>query len=124
MQLIYLGSPYSNSDDIQKSKNVTAAQHCMAHFKRSAPNLALYSPIALWHNIAIAYNLSGDFCNWSEQDFFMIRKSSALWVLTHDLWKESYGLSQEMEYARDIAKPIVYVTKTSTGYVLTDDEPS
>ena len=54
----------------------------------------------------------------------MIKKSSAMWVLTLPGWDESFGVSQEMEYAESIDREIFYVTKGFTDYVLTDARPT
>ena len=123
MRLIYLGSPYSSKHKIRMIDRMNSTQHCLAHYRRTAPELVLYSPIALWAPIANDHDLAHGFDTWAQQDFFMIRKSSALWILTIDGWKESYGLLQEIEYAHDISKPIMYVIQDSTGYVLTSDRP-
>lgn len=125
MRLIYLGSPYfSNSKDIMDVR-VRHAEHCMAHFRRTASEVVVYSPIVQWSSVAHNHELPHDFDSWAQQDFFMIRKASAIWVLTISGWKESYGLSQELEYAADIGKPVMYIIpeEQSTNYVLTSDRP-
>lgn len=131
MRLIYLGSPYSHKQTSIMHLRVSVTAHCMAHFRRSASELVLYSPIVQWSRVAFENDLPHDFETWKQHDFFMIRKSSALWVLTIDGWRESYGVQQEMEFAKDINTPIMYVVpewdeafSDITGYFLTSDEPN
>lgn len=129
MRLIYLGSPYFHKRNSVMHKRVSLTAHCLAFFRRTAENVVLYSPIVQWSRVAFENELPHDFGSWAQQDFFMIRKSSALWVLAIDGWQESFGLSQEIEYANDIGHEILYIIPEGIGldggpnYVLTTDKP-
>ena len=130
MRLIYLGSPYFHKSQSVMDRRVRLTAHCMAHFRRTAENIVIYSPIVQWSRVALENNLSHEFKTWAQHDFFMIRKASVLWALTIPGWKESFGLSQEIEYAKDIGHEVLYVipegmdTDGGPNYVLTPDEPT
>ncbi len=123
MRLIYLAGPYSHKEESVRRERLDQHAAAAAYFAHNAENLCVYSPIAHWSAIASRHDLPHDFNFWIRQDFFMIDKSAALWVLTIDGWKESYGLSQEIEFALDIQKPVYYVVREGTDYVLRDTRP-
>lgn len=120
MRLVYLGSPYHSTEERIRRQRVKKVQEALAYFANNTDNLCIYSPISHWSGVADSHELPHDFRFWLQQDFHMIRVSTALWILTIDGWKESYGLEQEMEFAESISKPIVYVEETDTGFVLRD----
>ncbi len=60
---------------------------------------------------------------WAQQNFFMIKKASAMWVLTAENWDRSYPVSQEIEYAESIQRETLYLLPEPKGYVLTDAKP-
>ena len=124
MRLIYLGGPYSDENKELMKERVDKQAHALAYFARTADNLVLYSPIVHWSYVEFTYELPHDFNFWKQQDFHMIRQATAMWVLALDGWKESFGLGQEIEYARDIGKEVMFVIPDESAYFLTDVEPT
>ena len=123
MRLVYLAGPYSHQDkDIvqQRVNNYAAA---VAYFMNTAENIYVFSPVLQCFHVANRHKLPHDFSFWAERDFFMIKKSTAMWVLTLDGWQESYGLSQELEYAESINRDILYVVQDSDTFHLRDSKP-
>ena len=123
MRLIYLAGPYSHEDDNVKKQRVAEMEEALAFFARNAQNLCLYSPIVHWSSVAFNHDLPHDAHWWMEQDFFMIRQSSAMWVLTIEGWKTSFGVGQELEFAESINRDILYVVPDPEGYHITPDCP-
>ena len=123
MRLVYLAGPYSHSDEKIVQQRIDAYAEAVAYFMAVAVNLYVFSPVLQCFYVAKQHNLPHDFKFWAERDFFMIQKSSAMWVLTLKGWQESYGLSQELEYAESIGRDILYVDRTPTGFRLMDARP-
>lgn len=123
MRLIYLAGPYSDTDESVRQQRVDAYAETVAHFLGTTENLFIFSPILYHAPLADKYNLSRDFSFWAQRDFFMIRQSSAMWVLTLPGWEDSFGVSQEMEFAESIGRDILYVIPEIYGYVLMDRRP-
>lgn len=112
MRLIYLAGPYESTPQDSHA-------HVINYFWREADNLCLFSPFL--HGTAVATYYS--FNIWAQRNFFMIKKSSAVWVLTLPGWRESYGVTQELEYANSIQREVLYLLPETNGYVLTDARP-
>ena len=124
MRLIYLGGPYSHKEKSIMNERVEHHAKVLAYFARTAENLVLYSPIIHWSMVAYSHDLPHDFNYWKQQDFHMIRTATAMWVTVLPGWRESFGLGQELEYAKDIGREIMYVIQDSTEFHITSDEPS
>lgn len=123
MRLIYLGSPYTHTLRKIRKARVAKVREALAYFANNAKNLCLYSPISHWAGVAEDHELPHDFTFWVQQDFHMIRQSTALWVLTVPGWKQSYGLRQEIEFASDLKKPVLYVVQVDSDFHVYDSEP-
>jgi Domain of unknown function (DUF1937) len=120
MRLIYLAGPYTHKDKDIMQERVDQTIECLAYFCNHAKGLCLYSPVVHWNQVATKHTLPHDFTYWIQQDFHMIKKSTAMWILTLDGWQGSYGLGQEVEYADSINREILYVKKEKDSFVLTD----
>ena len=123
MRLIYLGSPYNHADETVRAQRLRIVQDALAFFAISAQNICIYSPIAHWSGVATNHALPHGFEFWSQRDFHMIRQSTALWILTTEGWKDSYGLRQEREFADSIKKPTLFVIRDDAGFHVADTEP-
>lgn len=123
MRLIYLAGPYSHHDKDIVQQRVNEYAAAVAYFMNTAENLYVFSPVFQCFHVANRHDLPHDFAFWAERDFFMIKKSSAMWVLPLEGWQTSYGLSQEIEYAESIQREIFYVVQESEDYVITDARP-
>ncbi len=120
MRLIYLGSPYTDPDKAVMEERLSVNRKALAHFANNSQNLCVYSPLVHWSSVADAHDLPHDFSFWMTQDFHMIRQANALWILAIDGWHKSYGLSQEIEFAESIDRPINFVIPNRFGFVLRD----
>lgn len=124
MRLIYLANPYSHNDKDVMTARYDATMEALAKFTALTEDLCFYSPIISWHEIALRHKLAGDFTYWRKRDFFMIRKAAALWVLPLEGWQESFGVSQEIEFAEDIGRGVMYVLDWTTNLIVTPEKPS
>ena len=94
--MIYLASPYTHKNpDIQVARfdavcRVTSVLLKLGH--------VVFSPIAYSHQFS-EYGIPNELDFWLKFDAHFINKSSELWVLTIDGWKESVGVKAEIELA-------------------------
>ena len=124
MRLIYLANPYHSTDAYLMSRRHAIMMEVLANLANAKNELVFYSPIAHWHETATHHQLPTDFHHWREKDFFMIKKSSAMWVVPLAGWRESFGVQQELEYAHDIGRPVLYLLSWHGEIVVTPDAPS
>lgn len=123
MRLIYLAGPYSHEDKLVRQRRVQSHAAALAFFANRTEQLCLYSPIVHWHGVAHDHELPHDFSFWMQQDFHMIKQATAMWVLLLDGWRDSYGLSQELEFAKSINRDILAVNVRGDEFILADAMP-
>lgn len=104
--MIYLASPYSHPDPAVKQARNDMIMETTALLMNDG--FIIISPIAASHPIAIKHNLPGDYAYWQKWNHALMDACSELWVCTMDGWKESTGVTGEMEYARSKGMPINY----------------
>lgn len=122
MRLIYLGTPYHDPDPANRILRRTANSAVLAYYAATAKDICLHSSIVHWSATADLFDLPHSFDFWKDQDFFLIQKASAVWVLPLEGWTTSYGLGLELEYAKDIGREIFYVQLSDEGYKIVEDE--
>lgn len=102
--LVYVASPYSKYmwglDGATKDISLVTGRLILK-------GLNVYSPIAHTHTIAINSGIDPlDHAIWMKFDEAMMKKSDALLVCQMAGWKESYGVSYEIEYFDKMNRPI------------------
>ena len=102
--MIYLAGPYSHPDtDIRRERyeQLTAyAGRLMASGKH------VFSPITHSHPIAVTGGLPLDWEYWQEYDRKIMSVCTEMHVLMLPGWKESKGVSAELQLARELDLPI------------------
>lgn len=117
-KLIYIASPFTHKDkevEDYREEVVTAIaaalteQYGYAMFlpiTQSAP-MSRYNP-----------NLNGKFDTWKNIDLFMIKeKADEVWVILMDGWKESKGVTAEIECAERWNVPIKFFCPINMQFV-------
>ena len=111
--MIYLGQPYSSDDaDVLASRYFAALEWC-AKLEDRHP----YSPIAHWHNVAIAHYLPKTAEYWLQHNYHMLSLAKALFALQLDGWQDSYGLAMEILFAARKGIPIAAID-IHTGQIM------
>ena len=113
MTFFYLASPYQNPDCPADVQYCTQRFHevCIAAAKLMVQGHRIFCPIA--HSHPIADHLppetrsSHDF--WLRQDFALLAMADRLIVLQLYQWERSYGVAQEIAFARDHGIPVTYL---------------
>ncbi len=117
----YIASPYSHPNPMQRHANfMSVAEHTAFLLKR---DIMAFSPVAHCHYLATAFGLPQDFEWWKNYDIKMLDNCEALRVLMITGWKESQGVTFEIEYAKNIGLRIFHdeFCKESTSYFQVQD---
>lgn len=106
--LLYLASPYSSPYSYVRRYRFVSV--CMATAELLRRGFLVYSPIAASVPIVEQGGFGGtDWKSWKEFDERMISVCTELWVLKLHGWKESIGVTAEIEIAEQLEKPVWYV---------------
>jgi len=110
-KLIYLAGPYTH-----KSKRVmNAREHALTIYAADMvmKGLHVWSPITESHQYSKVLDLATNWEFWREHDLLMLSKCDELRVLMLDGWDVSVGVTAEIEEAKRLHIPIVYVESES-----------
>lgn len=105
---IYLATPYSHDDPFVRLARFYEVNRIAARLMEQG--YTVFSPIS--HSHPIEQNLDADKQGWefwAGQDIPMLEACDRLMVLMLDGWRESTGVTGEIEHARSIGMPIEYV---------------
>lgn len=103
----YLASPYSHPDPDMMQARYEAARDMTAVLANSG--IFCFCPIAHTHDMAKANHLPTNFEFWDNWNQAMIRGSCGIIVLKLTGWEESKGVTAELQFARSIGKPILWM---------------
>lgn len=105
MKIIYLASPYSHqSKAVREHRYILARAFTLWTLRQPIP---IFSPIV--YGKEMETQIGTDYISWQTLNDSMIRACEQLWVLRIDGWEKSKGVAHEIELARSLGKPIVYV---------------
>jgi hypothetical protein len=103
--LIYLASPFSNTNPAVREHRYLAARRFTIHALREG--YAVFSPIVYGKDME--REIGTAFEPWQALNDAMIRRAEMFWVLRLDGWEESRGVTHEIALARTLKKTLVYV---------------
>ncbi len=111
MSFIYLASPYTPVNGESIEDRVRMVTEATAELMKRGNNV--FSPIVHSHHVANylpeEYRLDHEF--WMKQDLAVLAKADSLWVYKMDGWDRSKGVGQEIAFARNMCKPIYFISK-------------
>jgi hypothetical protein len=106
--LYYLASPYTHADPAVKK--LRAKQVTEAAIKLLKLGVFSFAPIAYnepWER----HDLPGDWGFWCDFDkTFVERCDGGLIVLMLDGWEKSVGVTEEIQFAKELGRPVFYTT--------------
>lgn len=105
---IYVASPYSHKNPAIEEERFKTAQKFIAEMQSANSKDLYYSPIVYFHPLKVKFNLPGTFESHREVDLDTIRICDKLLILTMPGWADSVGVTEEIEFARSLNKPIEY----------------
>ena len=106
---VYLASPYSHPEERVRNERFVAA--CKKAAQYINKGIAVFSPIAQSHPVAdhMAEHKRMDYELWMKVDLPLVRMASELHVLCIDGWRQSRGVTREIEYATLLGIPVKQV---------------
>lgn len=106
--MIYLASPYTHPDAAVRQERFEAACRAAAELIRRGH--IVFSPVAHSHGIA-QHGLPVDWSFWERHDRRLLVACDELWVLKLDGWQQSRGVQAEIAIARELGKPVHFVSE-------------
>lgn len=106
--MVYLASPYSHENDDTQRTRYEQVMHAVYLLMRAG--YAIISPIVHCRPLTLRFDLPHHAAFWREYNSKLIRCAEELWVLRLDGWKESVGVTWEIALAKELKKPITYVS--------------
>ncbi len=103
----YLASPYSHKDAYVRHLRYETID--MVAAKLFLKDFILIEPIGSCHSKSLKYDMPTGYKFWQTRDRKMIEISDAVLVITLPGWKESTGVTDEIEYAESLGRPVYYV---------------
>lgn len=110
-QTVYLASPYSSNDPAVTMKRLLDTQ--IAAAKLVKRGVFVLSPFIHCHMLKVVSDLEGDFNTWRNWNLAFIHLCSEFWVLCLPGWRDSVGVTYEIDYAKAIGKVIAFVDPTT-----------
>jgi hypothetical protein len=107
-KLIFIASPFGHPDGVVRNKRLNATRSLIAKIIKEGN--AAFSPIANTLSIADEYGIKSNPVLWKSYCKLMLSKSDELLVYKQDGWDSAPGVLEEIEYAKEIGIPIVYLT--------------
>lgn len=116
--LAYLAGPYTHPDPSVMEQRFTRMNHFAARLIEAG--WPVFSPITHSHPIALHMPPEeNNWATWIAQDYAILEKCSRVFCLMADGWRESQGVSGELDFCRRNEIPIVYledVDELTEGY--------
>lgn len=110
--MMYLASPYSNPDPAVREQRFREACRVTAALVHAG--YVVFSPVVHSHFLA-EHGLPNTWAFWRKQDETFLERADSLVVLMLPGWQESVGVRGEIEIARELGKPTVYLEPDLTG---------
>ena len=112
--MIYLASPYSDSEVAVREQRFEAA--CAATAALIHAGHQVYSPIVHGHPLT-HHRIPGDWTFWEPHARWHLERCDELVVLILDGWEQSKGVQAEIDRAKKLGKPVRYLvaSETQTG---------
>jgi hypothetical protein len=112
--MIYLACPYSHHDESVRDQRFLAACRATAELIREGHTV--FAPVLIGHSLANE-GLPGDWEFWEPHDREQLEQASAVVVLMLPGWEESVGVQAEIEIARNLGLPIVFMPPSQSGAI-------
>jgi len=105
--VIYLASPYSHINRVIRQQRFEEACRIAATLIQEGH--IVFCPVAYSHTLATIGKLPGDWGFWEKFDMEFLLRSDKLVVAQMDGWRESVGVSREIEIARENGIPVEFL---------------
>ena len=100
--MIYLAAPYSAHPEYTWWYTLKRTAQLIQEGR------VVFSPITHSHEMAIRFDLPGDFEFWAKQDKVFIDRCKEILVIAMPGWETSVGVEAEIKYALSIGKKVTF----------------
>lgn len=114
--MIYIASPYTHPDPWIMEERYLAVLKATAEAVQAG--LFVYSPIVHCHDFKKVAKIQAGFEYFRDFDLHVISLCEKVLVCNIEGWRESIGVTAELEYARSKNIPVDYIFKGFLGEVL------
>lgn len=121
MKLAYLACPYTHENaPVRESRSATATDYAA----RMTARMAVFSPITQGPQIAqyLRPSITQHHKFWMDQCIPILRVCTDLYVLPLNGWRESKGVQEEIEIARLLLMPIIFIQSEEIELELISEE--
>lgn len=106
-KLYYLASPYSHEDSMVRECRYLAVDFAAVALIRRG--IRLIEPISMCHQKSLKTNLPTGYGYWQRRDRGFVELCDGIIVLKTKGWKDSIGVTDELEYAKKLGKEVIYL---------------
>lgn len=106
-KLYYLATPYSHKNSFVRQIRYEIAIYIASLLTRKG--YRLIEPIGMCHEQSQRHGMPGGYTFWQERDRGLIDRCDAVLVIKMPGWKESEGVSDEIEYAKQTDKEVICI---------------
>lgn len=111
MKIYYLASPYSHSDPKVRKRRYEKQQEISANL--IVAGYLLITPIEMSHKLSLTHKLPTGYEFWKERDRALLERCDAIIVCSNmPGWRESVGVTDEIAYAKELGKEILYLRES------------
>jgi nucleoside 2-deoxyribosyltransferase len=123
-KIVYLAGPYTHR--MAKIRQKRYETLTMVSAKLLEMGIINFSPITHSHNQQIHLeNFSTGFDDWRRNDLAFVSRCDEVYVALIPGWDKSYGVKEELAFARQNNVPIKYIDiKKDNSLVILDELPS
>lgn len=105
---IYLASPYTHTSELVRQERFNTINKVLAALVHNG--YIVFGPITQSHIIAKYLDLEQTSWEyWKDNDTVFLTQAESLMICTMPGWKESVGVTAEIQIAKKLKKPISYI---------------
>lgn len=105
--MIYVAGTYNGAKD--RDKHIEAVLKFMGDFMMKNEGAHLISPLMHHYTLKLHPDMPTSYVYWKGFSRDLLKRCDALIVLMSDGWKESTGVQDEIEYAKELNLQILYL---------------
>jgi len=112
-KVYYIISPFTHKDkEIEKMRYETQG---VLHSELILQGYTTIAPIEMCYHLHLRFGLPGGYEFWQKRDRALIKVSDGVVVFKMNGWKESKGVTDEIQYAESLGKEVYYLDPATRG---------
>lgn len=111
-KVYYLASPYSHKNKGEVYRRYREQQRLHAALIQKY-NALIIAPIEMCHMLSERFHMPTGYEYWKNRDRTLIEHSDGIIVCLMEGWKESVGVTDEIQHAKSLGKELLYLNPTT-----------